>query len=107
MEGICAAAAAASEAGAPWFFNPCLVAYEWDRWLWGVFLTSQPVLSIAGSGTTAYEAARASLTKPGSKALSVAGGKFGERWQDVFDSYSQYMGLEQIKIDVPDRKSVV
>jgi len=66
-----------------------------------VFLTSQPVLSIAGSGTTAYEAAQASLTRPGSKVLSVAGGKFGERWQDVFDSYSKYMGLEQIKIDVP------
>jgi len=66
-----------------------------------VFLTSQPVLSIAGSGTTAYEAAQANLVKPGSKVLTVAGGKFGERWQDVYDSYAGFLGLEQIKVNVP------
>jgi arginine/ornithine transport system permease protein len=40
-QGICTAAAAASEAGHPWFFNPCLVAYEWPRWAWGVWITVQ------------------------------------------------------------------
>lgn len=61
-----------------------------------VFRTEHPVLSIAGSGTTAFEAALASLTPPGTKAIVVAGGKFGERWQDIYDQY----GVEQIKINV-------
>lgn len=38
---ICDAARAASEAGAPWFFNPCLVAYEWPRFVQGVWITLQ------------------------------------------------------------------
>ena len=50
MEGVCAAAAAASEAGRPWFFNPCLVVYEWDRWLWGVALTAQLTLLAVALG---------------------------------------------------------
>lgn len=62
-----------------------------------LFRTAGPVLSIAGSGTTAFEAAQVSLTRPGSKALTVAGGKFGERWQDVYDAY----GVEQVKLNVP------
>jgi arginine/ornithine transport system permease protein len=40
-QGICDAARAASEAGAPWFFNPCLVGYEWPRFAWGVWITLQ------------------------------------------------------------------
>ncbi len=59
--------------------------------------TAGPVLSIAGSGTTAFEAAQVSLLVPGSKAITIASGKFGERWQDVYDAY----GVEQIKINVP------
>jgi len=59
--------------------------------------TTGPVLTIAGSGTTAFEAAQVSLVTPGSKALTIAAGKFGERWQDVYDAH----GVEQIKINVP------
>ena len=59
--------------------------------------TTGPVLTIAGSGTTAFEAAQVSLLTPGSKALTIAGGKFGERWQDVYDAY----GVEQIRVNVP------
>ena len=36
---ICTAAADASEAGQPWFFNPCLVGGAWRDWLWGVWIT--------------------------------------------------------------------
>ncbi len=61
-----------------------------------VFRTSGPVLSIAGSGTTAFEAAQISLLTPGSKAITISGGKFGERWQDVYDAY----GVEQVKLNV-------
>lgn len=64
-----------------------------------LFKTSGPVLSIAGSGTTAFEAAQISLAKPGTKAITVAGGKFGERWQDIYDVYGKTLGIEQIKIN--------
>ncbi|MEX0887325.1 MAG: alanine--glyoxylate aminotransferase family protein [Phycisphaeraceae bacterium] len=63
-----------------------------------IFKTSGPVLSIAGSGTTAFEAAQVSLVRPGSKAITVAGGKFGERWQDIYDTYGSYLDVEQIKV---------
>ena len=66
-----------------------------ERLQW-LFKTKQPVLTIAGSGTTAFEAAQVSLIKPGSKALTIAGGKFGERWQDIYDTY----GVAQEKINV-------
>ncbi len=62
-----------------------------------VFRTLSPVLTISGSGTTAYEAAQVSLFEPGRKALTAAGGKFGERWQDVYRAY----GVEQVQINVP------
>ena len=62
-----------------------------------LFRTQGPVLTISGSGTTAFEAAQVSLVRPGTKALTIANGKFGERWQDIYDAY----GVEQVKIDVP------
>jgi arginine/ornithine transport system permease protein len=40
-QGVCDAARAASEAGAPWFFNPCLVGHEWTRFAQGVWVTLQ------------------------------------------------------------------
>jgi len=67
-----------------------------------LFETTGPVLTIAGSGTTAFEAAQVSLAKPGSKTLTIAGGKFGERWQDVYDVYVRPLGLaENVRLDVP------
>jgi arginine/ornithine transport system permease protein len=36
---LCEAARAASEAGAPWFFNPCLVLASWDDFARGVAVT--------------------------------------------------------------------
>ena len=67
--------------------------------LQNVFHTEHPVMPITGSGTTAYEAAQLSLVKPGSKVLTIAAGKFGERWQDVYDAYAPFLDLEQLKID--------
>ncbi len=49
-EGLafCAAAAAASEAGNPWFFNPCLVLGEGGRFASGVWITVElTVMSMA------------------------------------------------------------
>ncbi|MDX1682198.1 MAG: alanine--glyoxylate aminotransferase family protein [Phycisphaeraceae bacterium] len=63
--------------------------------------TEHPVLTITGSGTTAFEAAQCSLATPDSRVLTVAGGKFGERWQDVYDAYAPAIGVtENIKIDL-------
>jgi len=67
-----------------------------------VFRTTHPVLSIAGSGTTAFEASQISLARPGSKVITIAGGKFGERWQDIYDVYAPTLNLkENIRINVP------
>jgi arginine/ornithine transport system permease protein len=64
MEALCAAAAAASEAGRPWFYNPCLVAFEWERWLWGVWITAQlTVLAVALGFVIALPAAFARLER--------------------------------------------
>jgi aspartate aminotransferase-like enzyme len=65
------------------------------------FKTKNPVLSIAGSGTTAFEAAQVSLAVPGSKVITIAGGKFGERWQDIYDNYAKSLNLTNVKINVP------
>jgi len=64
-----------------------------------IFQTQGPALSIAGSGTTAFEACQVSLAKPGSKVLAVAGGKFGERWQDIFDVYAKFLDLTPLQIN--------
>lgn len=67
-----------------------------------VFRTKHPVLTIAGSGTTAFEAAQISLVRPGSKVLTIAGGKFGERWQDIYDAYAASLNItKNIKLNVP------
>jgi len=66
-----------------------------------VYRTEHPVLTISGSGTTSFEAAQLSLVRPGSSVITIAGGKFGERWQDIYDRYAQPLGLTNVKIDVP------
>jgi aspartate aminotransferase-like enzyme len=62
-----------------------------------LYRTKGPVLTIPGSGTTAFEATAISLIRPGARAITIASGKFGERWQDIYDQY----GVEQVKINVP------
>lgn len=75
---------------------------EMSQRLQRVFRTEHPVLTLAGSGTTAFEAAQVSLIEPGAKALTVAAGKFGERWQDIYDAY----GVEQVRVNVPWGRAV-
>ncbi|MAE66192.1 MAG: aminotransferase [Phycisphaeraceae bacterium] len=62
-----------------------------------LYRTEGPVLTLAGSGTTAFEAAQVSLIGPGRRALTIASGKFGERWQDIYAAH----GVEQERLDVP------
>jgi len=62
-----------------------------------IFRTKNEVLIFASSGTGAMESAVTNLLSPGDKALCVRGGKFGERWAEIFNAY----GVEAINIDVP------
>jgi aspartate aminotransferase-like enzyme len=52
-----------------------------------VFATANPVLAFAASGTGAMESAVANLVRPGTRALALAAGKFGERWIELCESY--------------------
>jgi arginine/ornithine transport system permease protein len=66
MEGwaLCQAAQAASEAGSPWFFNPCLVLGSWDDFARGVAVTIVlTVLSLGFGFALALPGALARLSK--------------------------------------------
>jgi aspartate aminotransferase-like enzyme len=61
-----------------------------------IFQTTQPVLTLAGSGTAGMEAAVTNFLSPGDRVLVVRGGKFGERWGEIAQAY----GLGVVPLDV-------
>jgi aspartate aminotransferase-like enzyme len=61
-----------------------------------LFQTQNDVIIMAGSGTSAMEAAVSNLLSPGDKAICIRGGKFGERWSDICSAY----GIIPVNIDV-------
>lgn len=67
-----------------------------------VFQTKNDVLIFASSGTGAMEASVANLLSPGDKALTIKGGKFGERWDEICKAYD----IETFPIDVEWGKPV-
>jgi aspartate aminotransferase-like enzyme len=62
-----------------------------------VFQTQSEVLLLTASGTGGMEACVANLLLSGQKALVIAAGKFGERWQELCQTY----GIETIVMNVP------
>ncbi len=62
-----------------------------------VLLTGNDVLIFASSGTGAMEGAVTNCFSPGDKVLVAAGGKFGERFEDLTELY----GLEIERYDYP------
>ena len=52
-----------------------------------VFQTQNDIYLLTCSGTGAMEAAVGNLLSPGDKAVTVEGGKFGERWSELCRSY--------------------
>ncbi|MCX5759800.1 MAG: aminotransferase class V-fold PLP-dependent enzyme [Candidatus Hydrogenedentes bacterium] len=62
-----------------------------------VFQTKSLVVILAGSGTSAMEGSIVNLLSAGDKALSVNGGKFGERWGQIGKAY----GVNMQVLDVP------
>jgi len=61
-----------------------------------LFQTKNPVLIFSSSGTGAMEAAVSNFLKKEDKALVVMGGKFGERWKEICESF----GVETVPLNV-------
>jgi len=53
-----------------------------------LFQTKQEVMIFAASGTGAMEGTVANLLSPGDTAITVEGGKFGQRWGQLCQAYS-------------------
>ncbi|VAX35430.1 Serine--glyoxylate aminotransferase [hydrothermal vent metagenome] len=67
-----------------------------------VFQTKNDIYLMPASGTGAMEASVSNLLSAGDKALTVEGGKFGERWTELCDAY----GVEATVIKVEWGKAV-
>jgi len=62
-----------------------------------VFQTKNDVLILTSSGTGAMEAAVANFLSPGDTAITVEGGKFGERWTEICVRYG--VNCDVIKVE--------
>ncbi len=62
-----------------------------------VFQTTSPVVIFSGSGTSALEAAVVNTLSPCDKAISVCGGKFGERWGAIGKAFNIDMQVIDIE----------
>ena len=54
-----------------------------------VFQTSQPILTLAASGTGGLEAVITNATLPGDTVIVVSGGVFGERWAKIAEAHGR------------------
>jgi aspartate aminotransferase-like enzyme len=62
-----------------------------------VFCTRNPVFTLSASGTGGMEAALANCLPPGSKAICLIAGRWGERWR----SLCKALGVEPVSVTVP------
>src|SRR6516162_7532485 len=67
-----------------------------------VFCTRNQIVPLTSSGTGALEAAVVNCLPPGSKAICLIAGRFGERWR----SLSKAFGIEAVSVTVPYGQSV-
>src|SRR5271168_1201999 len=67
-----------------------------------VFRTKNLVMPLTSSGTGAMESALANVCPPGSKAICLVAGKFGERWRNI----CQALGIEAVSVVVPYGQAV-
>ncbi len=76
-------------------FEPVVASVREDlKWL---FQTTQDVMIIASSGTGGMEGAVSNFLTPGDRAITINGGKFGERWTKLCRSYG--IQTEEIKVE--------
>ncbi len=62
-----------------------------------VFVTKNPVMTFASSGTGAMEASITNLLSPGDTVISISAGKWGERYRDIARAYSMDVKSFEIK----------
>jgi aspartate aminotransferase-like enzyme len=62
-----------------------------------VFCTRNPVLTLTASGTGGMEAALVSTLPPGSKAICLIAGRWGERWRNLCKA----LGIQVVSVTVP------
>jgi aspartate aminotransferase-like enzyme len=67
-----------------------------------VFRTRNPVIPLTSSGTGGLEAAVVNCLPPGSKAICLIAGKFGERWRNLCKAF----GVEPVLVTVPYGQAV-
>jgi aspartate aminotransferase-like enzyme len=67
-----------------------------------VFCTKNTVIPLTSSGTGGMEAAVANCLAPGSKAICLSAGRFGERWRSLCKAF----GVEPIAVTVPPGQAV-
>jgi aspartate aminotransferase-like enzyme len=67
-----------------------------------VFRTKDPVLPLTSSGTGGLEAAVVNCLPPGSKAVCLIAGRFGERWRNLCGAF----GVEAVSVMVPPGQAV-
>jgi aspartate aminotransferase-like enzyme len=67
-----------------------------------VFQTRNQVIPLTASGTGALEAAIANSLAPGSKAICLIAGRFGERWRSLCKAF----GVEAVSVTVPYGQAV-
>jgi aspartate aminotransferase-like enzyme len=65
-----------------------------------VFMTKAPVITFPASGTGAMESAVTNLLSPGDEAITIEGGKFGERWGELCQAFG--VDNTPIKIEYGD-----
>ena len=62
-----------------------------------VFQTKQDVLILAASGTGAMEGSITNFFSPGDEVITINGGKFGERWTKICQTYG--LKVHEIKVE--------
>jgi aspartate aminotransferase-like enzyme len=67
-----------------------------------VFQTKNVIVPLTSSGTGSLEAAVANCLPPGSKAICLIAGRFGERWRSLCKAF----GVEPIAVTVPYGQAV-
>jgi serine---pyruvate transaminase len=67
-----------------------------------LFRTKNPVVPLTSSGTGALEAAIANCLPPGSKAICLISGRFGERWRNLCKAFN----VEAVSVTVPYGQTV-
>src|SRR5215471_9104823 len=67
-----------------------------------VYQTRNTVLALTASGTGALEAAIVNCLPPGSKAICLIAGRFGERWRNLCKAF----GVQAVSVTVPPGQPV-